>query len=76
VLACADDLGRVPERTESNNCTASASPLTVGRPDLVVTTVTNPPGSATRGSTFTVTETVANEGALRAGPSTTRYYTR
>ena len=74
LLACADDLGRVAEEIESNNCTASASPVTMGRPDLVVTAVSNPPVSATRGSSFTVTETVANEGALRADPSTTRYY--
>jgi hypothetical protein len=74
VLACADDPGRVPERTESNNCMASASRVTVGRPDLVVTAVSNPPVSAPRGSSFTVTETVANEGALPADPSTTGYY--
>jgi hypothetical protein len=74
VVSCADDLGRVSEGRESNNCTASASPVSVGRPDLLVTTLSDPPASATRGSAFTVTDTVENRGVLPADPSATRYY--
>jgi Tol biopolymer transport system component len=74
VVACADDLGRVTESSESNNCTASATPVKIGRADLAVTAVSNPPGAAAKGSAFAVSDTVANQGVLGADASTTRYY--
>jgi subtilase family serine protease len=74
LLACADDRARVTEIDEANNCAVAATQVTVGRPDLVVTAVSDPPGAAARGSSFSVTETVANQSALDAGASTTRYY--
>jgi len=46
----------------------------VTRPDLVQTTVSNPPANVYRGYGFRVTETVKNQGAVTAGASTTRYY--
>jgi len=48
--------------------------LTVLAPDLIETYVSNPPATAVRGSSFSVTDTVKNQGNGSAGPSTTRYY--
>lgn len=73
LLACADDLGRVAEFDEANNC-ASYGPLSVARPDLVVTSFTAPPPTAAPGSTFALTDTVRNAGPVRAPASTTRFY--
>jgi hypothetical protein len=74
LLACADDLNAVTETKEGNNCLASAATVTLARPDLVQTTVSNPPATAARGGTFRVTDTVKNQGTATAGASTTRYY--
>jgi hypothetical protein len=43
-------------------------------PDLVETSVTNPPTAARPGSSFTVGDVTRNQGALGAGASVTRYY--
>lgn len=43
-------------------------------PDLVETTLTNPPATVQQGGSFSVTDTVQNQGAGGAGVSTTRYY--
>ncbi len=74
LLACADDTQLVAETNEGNNCGAAAGSIVVGRPDLVETAVTNPPGAARPGATFTVTDTARNQGLVTASASTTRYY--
>ncbi|MFY9558608.1 MAG: CARDB domain-containing protein [Terriglobales bacterium] len=74
LLACADDTHVVRETKESNNCKASATQVTVSGPDLVETNVSNPPPTVTRGGTFSVTDTVLNQGTAAAGVSVTRYY--
>jgi len=74
VLACADDSGAVIQANESNNCLASAATIQVTRPDLVVTTVTDPPTAAAPGSTFKIWDTVQNQGAIAATSSLTRFY--
>src|SRR5262249_20131647 len=74
LLACADDPGVVIETDETNNCVASTQTVRVTRPDLITTTVSNPPAAAAPRSTFSVTDTVKNQGAVAAGPSTARYY--
>ncbi len=75
MLACADNANTVAETDEGNNCIASAGPLvTVGRPDLVESTISNPPASKARGGKFQVTDTVQNVGAAASKASTTRYY--
>ncbi len=74
LLACADDTGLIGESSETNNCLASSTAVQVGTRDLVETAVSNPPASATLGSTFTVTDTAQNSGTLSAGSSTTRFY--
>ena len=75
VVACADDLNTVVETDEGNNCKA-AGPVTVARPDLVVTTaVPSPPAPIQApGTTFSVSDTVRNSGTGTSGASTTRYY--
>jgi choice-of-anchor B domain-containing protein len=74
VVGCADDLLKVQETSETNNCVASATTLKVAWPDLVTTSVSNPPSGAVRGSKFTITDTVTNKGDGPASASTTRYY--
>ena len=75
LLPCADDLSAVVETNEGNNCFASATAtVTVTRPDLVENTVSAPPATKKRGTSFPVTDTVQNLGAVASGPSTTRYY--
>src|SRR5262245_48486462 len=74
VLACADDAAGVVEADETNNCRASATQLQVTRANLVETAASNPPATARRGTAFTVSDTVANVGALASTASTTRYY--
>jgi subtilase family serine protease len=75
LLACADDLSAVAEINETNNCIASSTAtVTVARPDLVENTVSAPPATKARGTSFPMTDTVQNLGAVASGPSTTRYY--
>ena len=74
VLACADDTSLVIESDETNNCLASTSTIQVTKPDLVVTSISNPPAGATVGSAFSVTDTTRNQGTGSASSSTTRYY--
>jgi len=75
LLACADDLAKVAESDETNNCVASpTATVTVTRPDLLETAVSAPPATKQRGTTFTVTDTVQNVGAMASGASATRYY--
>jgi subtilase family serine protease len=76
LLACADDAGilTVAESNETNNCIASAALVQVTAPDLIETSVSNPPALVTFGGSFPVTDTVINQGAGSAGPSMTRYY--
>ena len=75
LLACADDLAKVAESDETNNCVASpTAAVTVTRPDLVENTVSAPPATKARGTSFPVTDTVQNVGAVASGASVTRYY--
>ena len=74
VLACADDLVKVVELDELNNCDASDQLMTVTRPDLVTTAVGNPPAQIAPGASFSATDTVTNQGGHTAAKSNTRYY--
>jgi hypothetical protein len=74
LLACADDMKVVTESNETNNCIASTSTVQVKGPDLIETSVTNPPQIFKVGSTFAVTDTVKNQGNVDTGPSVTQYY--
>jgi len=74
LLACADDTNSVPENNDANNCLASTGLVQVTAPDLVATAVTNPPATATLTSSFSVADTVSNQGAAASGSSTTRFY--
>jgi subtilase family serine protease len=74
LLACADDTNVVAESDETNNCIASTSRVQINGPDLIETSITNPPQIFKVGSTFSVTDTVKNQGNADAGDSVTRYY--
>jgi serine protease AprX len=74
-LTCADDVTKVAESDEANNCLASpAAAVTVTRPDLVETAVSSPPATKQRGTPFPITDTVQNAGAVPSAGSVTRYY--
>ena len=65
------------ESDESDNCIASpTATVTVTRPDLVENTVSAPPATKARGTSFPVTDTVQNLGAVASGASPTRYSSR
>jgi hypothetical protein len=74
VLACADDLGTEAETDETNNCLASAGTIDVRAADLVITSLTNPPLSSAPGGSFSITDTIRNQGNANATLSLTRYY--
>jgi subtilase family serine protease len=74
LLACADDLGAVPESDETNNCVASPAQVEIGRPDLTTTAISSTAVTAPRGGTISVTDTVKNAGPVAAGTSRVRYY--
>ena len=75
ILACADDLASVAEADEVNNCLASATGMLVALPDLVVSSLTNPPSVVAAGGAFSVSDTVQNAGlAPTVGWSAVRYY--
>jgi subtilisin family serine protease len=75
LLACADDLNAVVETDEGNNCVATATAtVTVTRADLVESAVSGPPATQKRGTSFPMTDTVQNLGAVPSGASTTRHY--
>jgi subtilase family serine protease len=70
LLVVADGAGTVAEADETNN--VGSWPIKIG-PDLTVSGLSGP-GSAERGATIVVTNTVRNRGAAPAAASTTRYY--
>jgi hypothetical protein len=75
VLACADDTALVSEYAESDNCRASATTVTVLAPDLVVSSLSNPPASAARGTSFTTTSSTKNQGTQATTVTTqTRFF--
>jgi subtilase family serine protease len=74
LIACADDPSVVAEISEANNCTAAPVRIAISRADLVVSAVGNPPAGAKPGATFSVSDTVSNQGDVAAEPSRTRYY--
>jgi hypothetical protein len=54
---------------------ARSAPINVGpHSDVLVTAVTNPPAIAALGTSFTVTDTTTNRGALPSKGSVTRFY--
>ena len=74
LLACADGPNAVSEFSETDNCKASTTFLTVTTPDYVVSAVSNPPATAVRGTVFNIVETTKNNGAAATVASVNRYY--
>ena len=75
LIANADDLNVVDEDNEANNTRATATQITIHRPDLTVTSVTAPAVTAA-GMNVTVTHVVRNVAVApgHAGASTSRLY--
>ena len=59
---------------ETNNCISSIKTANLTAPDLVETSVTDPPSSESAGDSFPVTDKVENQGNRKAAASVTRYY--
>jgi len=75
VQACADYPKGVSEDVETNNCRNAAGTMTVQQvPNLVVSSLTNPPGTASIGGKFNITNSVRNTGSVVAAASGTKYY--
>lgn len=74
IVACADATAKVQEFDESNNCSASAVTILIGKPDLVISQVGEPPASATPGGKITVSDTTRNAGGVPTRDTTTRYW--
>jgi len=74
LIACANDTGSVAESDPNNNCLASIATVSVFAPDLLVTSVSDPPATLATGSRFPVTDTVQNQGSGPVGSSVNRYY--
>lgn len=74
VVACADDRNKLTETDETNNCRASAETVLIGWPDLLVTSLTNPPNESARGGKFSISDSVFNEGTVPSGGTSNRYY--
>ena len=69
--ACVDTV--TGESDTNNNCSAALA-LTVGAPDLVVSTPTVSASNPEAGGFFTLSATVSNQGSTRSAASTLRYY--
>jgi subtilase family serine protease len=74
VLGCADDLLKIKEASDNNNCAASPTTLLVGWADLITMAVGDPPATALRGGKFTVSDTARNQGTIPSAASYTRFY--
>ena len=74
LLTCADSAGSVSEVDETNNCISSAGTISISIVDLVQTAISNPPASGTIGGSFSVTDTVFNQGNAAAAAFKIGYY--
>ena len=69
--ACVD---AVADETDTTNNCSDALVLTIGAPDLVVSTPSADGGNPTVGTSFTLSATVRNRGSAESAASTLRYY--
>ena len=74
LLACSDSGGAVTESNETNSCRASSSTIKISGVDLIETALSNPPASGVAGGSFSVTDTVKNQGNASAGAFKVGYY--
>jgi subtilisin family serine protease len=74
VLACADDTSKVTESQEANNCAAATSTTLIAKPNLVTSSVSNPPSPVATGASFSVTTVVSNPSPVPAASSRLRFY--
>ncbi len=76
--ACADGGGDISEGSgdpENNNCTNANGTIIVKQaPDLIISSISNPPSNAGQGQPITVKDTVKNNGPVDADqPTVTKY---
>jgi hypothetical protein len=68
------DAGQSPLHAYSGGGVEDIFVLKLVEPDLIETAVSDPPSSSTAGASFSVTDTVKNQGSTSAGASITSYY--
>jgi CARDB len=64
VRACLDMGKTIPEINKGNNCMFTTGKVTVRSPDLIVTSITDPPLNGSRLSQFKITDTTRNIGSV------------
>jgi subtilase family serine protease len=69
ICANADDGGSVAEGDEGNNSACTATTVTVPEPDLVISGLSKSGSSVAAGGTFTISNTVKNQGGSQAAAS-------
>ncbi|HEY4176142.1 MAG TPA: CARDB domain-containing protein [Kofleriaceae bacterium] len=81
LLACADAgpgtggrTSEIVESNEANNCTASATTITIGQVDLLISSIGDPPTTGSVGTMFTINSVTSNIGGDNAGQSYNKYY--
>jgi hypothetical protein len=67
VCAMADNNDSLTESDETNNALCTAATIQITRPDLVMTNVSPNAATVNAGATLSVTDTVANQGAVSSG---------
>lgn len=73
--ACADGAKAIAESSESDNCANATGTLTVNAvPNLIVSSISNPPSAAALGGTFNATDQVKNTSSADAGATHTKFY--
>jgi subtilase family serine protease len=74
VCAKADRLNAVIETDETNNTLCSSTTVIVPPPDLTMTAVSTTATAVPPGKTFTLSNTVKNQGGSKAGPFTIAFH--
>ncbi|HEX9758433.1 MAG TPA: S8 family serine peptidase [Nitrospiria bacterium] len=71
---CTDIGNTVTESDETNNCRVASGTIQITQPDLVETSISNPPVSVPIGGNFSVMDTVANQGDGPGNNITIQFY--
>lgn len=74
VCAMADSVNAVVETAEANNTLCSSWTVTVPPPDLIISALSTPTTAVAPGNTFSLSNTVMNQGGIQAGSFTMAFH--
>jgi subtilase family serine protease len=74
VCAMADSVNTVVETAEANNTLCSSWTVTVPPPDLIISALSTPTTAVAPGDTFSLSNTVMNQGGIQAGSFTMAFH--